>query len=218
MAKKIFLVLLLFLLCGCISKTDLLKQIEEIVSTEESKDYKSRTNTVTDYFNYYLPSDCYERKGDNTTALIDYSASKITLNLNIKDIISNRYYYDQMLGDDGFFNSDYLIYQNSSTFLKNEEENLRYNLYVYQIDNEFMVHFQDMELQIYAYCYEADLIQVIRHAFILAKGVNIEEEKIIDNYSAKDVIDYEKKQINLFNYVIPNSGYLQELLKGYEEN
>ena len=75
-----------------------------------------------------------------------------------------------------------------------------------------------MELQIYAYCYEADLIQVIRHAFILAKGVNIEEEKIIDNYSAKDVIDYEKKQINLFNYVIPNSGYLQELLKGYEEN
>ena len=81
-----------------------------------------------------------------------------------------------------------------------------------------MVHFQNKELQIYAYCYQSDLLQVIRHMFIIAKGIIIEEEKIIDAYSNKEVIDYQKKQLNLFNYVIPSSGYLQELLKGYEEN
>ena len=218
MFKKIILVFILFGLCGCATHNDLIKQIEEIVSKEETIVYKSRTNSVTDYFSYYLPSDCYERKGDNTTAIVDYNESKIALNLNIKDIISDHYYYDQMLNDDGFFDSKNLIYQKSSTFIKNEEENLRYNLYVYQLENEFMVHFQDKEVQIYAYCYESDLVQVVRHMFILAKGINIEETKIIDAYSSKEVIDYEKKQINLFNYVIPSTGYLQELLKGNEEN
>lgn len=218
MAKKIILVLVLFMLSGCAVQGELTKQIEDIVLQQETIEYKARTNTVTDYFSYYLPSDCFERSGDNTTAIVDYSDAKIALNLNIKDIISDHYYYDQILSDDGFFNEEYLIYSKSSNFVKDENTNLRYNLYVYQIENEFMVHFQNKELQIYAYCYQSDLLQVIRHMFIIAKGIIIEEEKIIDAYSNKEVIDYQKKQLNLFNYVIPSSGYLQELLKGYEEN
>ena len=139
------------------------------------------------------------------------------LNLNIKDIIADRYYYENMLNNDGLYSENRLVYSKSSEMLKSEDEKLRYDLFVYSLDSEYLIHLQTRELQMYGYSFKGDLIETVRHMMIIAKNTEVMSDNVIDSFSAKDVIDYEKKQVNLFNYVIPSSGYVQELLKGYEE-
>ncbi|MGN1405143.1 MAG: hypothetical protein ACI4WM_02630 [Erysipelotrichaceae bacterium] len=217
MAKIILALCLLIGLTGCSSNISAQNRIEEMVLKEETTVYNARVNTVGDYFSYYLPADCYRRQGDNLSALIDYSSGHIVLNLNIKDIIANRYYYENLLSDDGLFSDEDLVYSRSSEMIKKEDEKLRYDLYVYALDKQYLIHLQTKQLQIYGYSYSGELIETIRHMMIIAKNTEVMNDKVIDSFSAKDVIDYEKKQVNLFNYVIPSSGYVQELLKGYEE-
>lgn len=217
MAKIILALCLLISLCGCSSNESIQNRIEETVLKEETSVYNARINTVGDYYSYYLPSDCYLRQGDNLSALIDFASGHMVLNLNIKDIIANRYYYENLLNDDGLYCESSLIYSKSSEMMINSDEKRRYDLYVYELESEYLIHLQTRELQMYGCSYSGDLAETIRHMMIIAKSTEIMSDKVIDSFSAKDVIDYEKKQINLFNYVIPSSGYVQELLKGYEE-
>lgn len=217
MAKFILALCLLIGLTGCSSAENIENRIEETVIKEENTVYKARINTVGDYFSYYLPADCYRRESDNLSSVIDFMAGHIVLNLNIKDIIADRYYYENMLNNDGLFSENRLVYSKSSEMLKSEDEKLRYDLFVYSLDGEYLIHLQTRELQMYGYSFKGDLIETVRHMMIIAKNTEVMSDNVIDSFSAKDVIDYEKKQVNLFNYVIPSSGYVQELLKGYEE-
>lgn len=217
MAKIILALCLLISLSGCSSNESIEKRIEETVLREETAVYNSRENTVGDYYSYYLPADCYRRQGDNLSAVIDFASGHIVLNLNVKDIIANRYYYENLLSDDGLYSETELVFSKNSEMVKNENEKLRYDLYVYSLDEEYLIHLQTRELQMYGCSYSGDLVETIRHMMVIAKSAEIMNEKVIEAFSAKDVIDYEKKQVNLFNYVIPSSGYVQELLKGYEE-
>ena len=46
----------------------------------------------------------------------------------------------------------------------------------------------------------------------MAKGVHVKEEEVIADYSLKDVIDYEKKQVNLFETIMPVNGNINDFL------
>ena len=50
--------------------------------------------------------------------------------------------------------------------------------------------------------------------FTIARSVDLDEDLIINNYSDKNVVDYKKKQIDLFDSTRPTSGNLSELLIG----
>ena len=52
---------------------------------------------------------------------------------------------------------------------------------------------------------------------IIAYSVEIDEKAVIDKYSAKDVIDYTKEQVNLFEIIVPKDGRLEELINSKNE-
>ncbi|MBR4421082.1 MAG: hypothetical protein IKS69_00935, partial [Erysipelotrichaceae bacterium] len=60
------------------------------------------------------------------------------------------------------------------------------------------------------------LVPVSSRILLMAKGISISNDDIIANYSSKDVVDYHKKQVNLFETVMPVNGVVNDFLIGQE--
>lgn len=214
MKKIISLIIVTLIFTGCTSlnSTDIYDGLDKVVEIEEGKQYTSRTNNFTDYVNYYLPSDTAEIDSDFTTFTFKYNDSIILYNINIADLINNKYYPEEALkGDDYFFDNNYLFYEHEGNVVSANSEG-KYVVRVYEVEDEYLISFSNVDSKIYAYATRGDVVEVLRHVFIIAKLAHVDEDKVITNFSDKDVISATKKTISLFNYVYPSSGYLSDLL------
>ena len=58
----------------------------------------------------------------------------------------------------------------------------------------------------------SDIRDVTSEIFIIAKSTKVNNEEVINAYSNKEIISYQKKQIDLFDTVLPNNGQLSDML------
>lgn len=213
--RKYFLVVFsLFLLCACSSSKpeDISNKIYETLDSETQTKYENRVNNLTQYINYYLPSDCAETDFNDTTITFKYNDSIILYNINIADIINSHYFNEDLMKDEGFFNEDYLFLQHEGSFIDKNDEFIDYDLRVYKVDNDYIISFKTLRDVMYGYSTPGDVVEVIRKMIVFTKLLNVNEDMVISSFSDKDVIDYQKKQINLFDYVVPVNGYLTDLI------
>ena len=109
------------------------------------------------------------------------------------------------------FNQDYLIYtkQGSYSTLSNQSKDYIYRLY--KINESYVIELETSDLSFLAYG-DSNIKDLSRHLFIIAKSVNVDTDLVINDYSSKNVVDYQKKQIDLFDSVKPTTGSLSDLL------
>ena len=199
------------MLTGCMSlnQKEELDSIENYLNKTEFKSYP--TNNHLELFDYYLPSDLREIEVGDTYILFDYDGNKLYLNLNISGIISSSYYTAYKLADDGFFNDKNLLLSYTGIY-KGEEGNKSYYYKIYKYDNYYFIHYLDSHINIYGSCPLSYLQAMTKRIMVLVNSIELSEEEIVSLYSNKDVIGYEKKPIDLFEYIIPSNGILEELL------
>lgn len=213
--KKIAIVLITFILSGCTYVSRPTTNLDETITNIEASlnsPYDFRINNGSTYFSYYLPSDSQEMESSENAAIINYLNSKIIMNLNIPSIINNVFYTDSVFDDDGFFIKDNLIHESSGTFIKNDGSESNYFVKVYKDGESYLIQVKTNELNFYANTNMYEIEGVIKHIFLMAQSVEIDPTKIINAYSAKEVIDYQKKQVDLFEYMVPSEGYLNDLV------
>lgn len=170
------------------------------------------TNNNLKYYSYYLPSDLGEEEIASDSVNLKYGESTIIMNLNIADIINSSYYADKVLSDDGFYNNDYLIYENSGTYTLKDESEKSYLYKLYDYDEYYALYLKTSDNIFYGNVVKGSEKEVTRQLLIIAKSVDVDENLVIADYSSKDTIDYQKKQIDLFNYQKPSNGTLGEML------
>lgn len=202
--KKFLILFLIIILAGCqdVSFDSIEANIDNLMKNSNNKLNISPNNKM-DLFGYYLPSDIKEVECGNDYCVFEYEDSKIYLNLNISGIIGTKYYSNNLIKDDGFLSEDKLIYSSNN-------ENLYCNIYRY--DEYYFTHFYSDVVNIYASSSARTLPHLIKRLIILSNGIEISKENIITLYSNKDVIDYEKKPVDLFEYIVPSEGILSELI------
>lgn len=209
--RKIVIILLALLLCGCSTYIDLDASLDEAFSKEHNT-LNIRDNCAVTYYNYYLPSDMVEYDYKDNILLLGYKDSNIIMNLNIPSIINEQYYTDYVAKDEGFFDEDKLIYSHTGTYsdIRNREFDYFYRLYQY--DGRYLMHLMSRTVNIYSSCNKYDVVPISSKMLLLARTIKVDEDDVITDYSAKEVIDYEKKQVNLFDLVVPVNGKVEELL------
>ena len=211
MKKLIIIFLLIFIsACNISNKEDVLKDIKRVVNNSK-EGYELISNNYLELFDYYLPSDVSEVECGTDYCVFNYDNSKIYMNINISGIIAEKYYKDNMIVDDDFLSVEKIIYHDSG-LIKKDDTNIPFYLNVYEYDNIYFVHYYNNEVNIYASSLLNELPSLIKRIFILDSGINIEKDYIIANYSNKAVIDYEKKPVDLFEYIVPSEGILEELI------
>lgn len=211
--KKFVIVLSLFLLTGCtVSKSiDIYSDLDNCLRYL-NQSFDVRTNHNAEYYSYYVPSDMQDFEGNTNSNVMAFRNAKIVMNLNIASIVNSESFGINYFVDDGFFKKDYKTYEYDDSFVKNNGEISKYQIEVYEKDNYYLVRLVTDELIFYCTCDEYDLIDVVKHIFTIASSIEVEKDKIVTNYSKKDVIEYVKQQVNLFEYDIPSSGFLNELV------
>ena len=210
--KKIILLLLCLLLCGCAPLV-----IAEPTSFDgafvSDKDYmRLRRNQYTTYYEYYLPSDMSIFDSDSLSTVLYYNESKIIMNVNISGILNNYYYGDTLPENEGFFDGNKLVYHREDTYLNIDNNEERYSVDIYDYDDKYFVYMLNNEVLIYAICEKCDIEPLCSRLLLILKTVNINEKYVREDYSRRDIIDYEKKQVNLFETIKPVNGNVNDLM------
>lgn len=209
--KRLLIILLALLLCGCSTYKDLDASLDEAFSNEHNVLSIRDNNTVT-YYNYYLPSDLVEYDYKDNILLLGYKDSNIILNLNIPSIINEQYYKDYVAKDEGFFDEDKLVYSHVGTYSDLRDREFDYFYRLYQYDDRYLLHLMSRTVNIYSSCNKYDVVPISSKMLLLARTIKVDEDDVVTDYSTKDVIDYHKKQVNLFDLVVPVNGKVEELL------
>ncbi len=207
--KKYLICILLVLLCGCSSNSSLDESLDSLLNNVDSISTNRPNNTLV-YYSYYLPSDMGQEDGDDCV-ILSFLDSKIIMSLNVKEIINNKYYQSSYMQGSALFNQDYLIYtkQDSYSTLSNQSKDYIYRLY--KINESYVIELETSDLSFLAYG-DSNIKDLSRHLFIIAKSVNVDTDLVISAYSSKSVVDYQKKQIDLFDSIKPTTGSLSDLL------
>lgn len=185
--------------------------LDDVFASEEEKTI-IRTNNYGPYFDYYIPSDTQEYGSDDMSCTFVFNRSTMIMDINVSGIINNKYYPNKKIADEGFFDQNMLIYSHEGTYMNSSDRKIDYFYNVYRHEEDYLGYFVSSELIFYIHTNSEDLVPVSSRVLLMAKGVNINSNDIVANYSSKDVIDYHKKQINLFETAMPVNGVVNDFL------
>ena len=215
--KKIFVFLLCLFMWGCAPRINIQDDLNKVFEDDVTRKF-FRKNNYSTYIDYYVPIDLFETKVDTLSSSYEYNNAHMVMNVNVSGIISDKYYPETVFLDEGFFDKARLVYQHTSEFAKNDEENNVYMYLVYEYEDRYLVNFLSRDLVFYGYCDEYDLVGLSTKILQMAKSANVKRDDVVINYSSKDVIDYEKKQVNLFESIMPVNGNINEFLLNPEDS
>lgn len=210
--KRLFVVLLLVMMCGCASNKDINTELDSLLS-DTSKIVSNHPDNSLKYYDYYLPSDMGEISFDQESLVLSYLDNKIVVNININDIVNNKYYHEQYLTNSSLLDQNKLVYSKSGKYLTIKDIERDYILNLYQNNDYYVIELITSDLT-YITSSKAYIKDIVKHLFTIAKSVDLDEELIIADYSDKNIVDYKKKQIDLFDSTRPTSGDLSEMLIG----
>lgn len=210
--KRLFVVLLLVMMCGCASNKDINTELDSLLS-DTNKIVSNHPNNSLEYYDYYLPSDMGEVNFDQESLVLSYLDNKIVVNININDIVNNKYYTEQYLTNSSLLDQNKLVYSKSGKYLTIKDIERDYILNLYQNNDYYVIELITSDLT-YITSSKAYIKDIVKHLFTIAKSVDLDEELIIADYSDKNIVDYKKKQIDLFDSTRPTSGDLSEMLIG----
>lgn len=204
------------MLSGCMAKGDLKDELDAVFSAD-SEIQVIRRNNYSSFIDYYVPSDTGELDGTKLSSSFTYNESKFVMDINVSGIINGRYYRDVRLTDEGFFDKNKLVYSRKGNYLDSDGGSHDYIYNVYEYDNRYLSYFASKELVFYGYATDSDVVNLSSRILLMAKGATVRENDIIASYSSRNEIDYEKKQVNLFETIMPVNGNVNDFLVDRED-
>lgn len=208
--KKIIVLLICLLLCGCAIREDINVQLDKVFNNDVVA--KNRTNNYTDYIEYYVPSDVNETDADALSFSFTSDGFGFIMNINVTNIINSEYYDNRTLNDEGFFDTSKLVYSKDSSFSNENGDQIDYFIRAYEYEDEYLLYFVTNELNFYGYA-SNDKVGLLAEKMVqMAANCKVNNAKVLADYSSIDVIDYEKKAVNLFENIYPVEGRVEDLM------
>ena len=212
--KKICLLFLACLfLCACSHTEDIAASLDTVIDSELSNPTVYRQDQNTIFFSYYLPSDIYKLESYKDATIFSFNNEEILMNMNITSIIaSEEGNIKEGARNENFYSNDRLVYSKEGTYLNHDEIEVEFIYNIYAVNNKYLISFKTDDMNYYAYVSRNSLELLTKRLFMLAESMSINSESVVAYYANVDMIDYTRKQVNLFETVIPREGQLEEIL------
>ena len=212
--KKILAALCLFMiLSGCKTSDpeQLNSDLDAVFSVlEESGTY--RVNNMMEHYSYYLPSDMSEEALDSDAIVLRYGDVRAGMNLNISGIVNARYYPEHVLEDEGLFAEENMAYRKEGTYTDYDGISKNYIYSLYRYEDTYIISLLSNDMSYYASTDEFRVREVTAHLLTIMKNTSVATDEVASIYANKDIIDYRKKQIDLFDVGLPDNGAISSLL------
>ena len=218
--RKITLVLLvcLFILSGCrVNRKNIESLITQTIDEAILLSLPASVNMNKKLMSYYLQPSIGKIESTQTNSVFKISSNYVILNIDVAAVISRKYYSTgdatELREIDAF--SD-LVMEKEGSFptATNIVRNYRYRLY--QLSNDrYGILLQTSNLIVVAIVPTGDAINVTTEIFLLVRSCRIDEEAVVENYSQKEMIDYQKETLELFEKMYPTEGLLIDMNDDY---
>lgn len=206
--RKILLVISLFFLTACNSvNSNIDSWMNDYLLGLSDEKFNLVSNHDKKYYNYYVPSNISNIESTSTHNIFKANNVDIIMNLNIADIISRKL-YDKSVQNDKMYDDKYLIYTNN----KHHFLDRSYTIDIYNLNDKYLINIFINDMMLSSYVSLNDLKDIIRDMLVIGASCDVYEDKVLSDFSFKDVIDYHKEQVDLFEMIIPKDGVLEELL------
>ena len=209
--KRFLCLLLCILLCACSPEGELSARLDAVFAQTNEK-RQIRRNNYSSYLEYYLPSDVNELQSSDITSILMYNGSRLIMDINIAGIINEKYYPETGLSDEGFFDPERLVYAKEGTYLSYEGQENEYLYRVYEYEDDYLAYFLSRGLIFYGFASREDIVELSSRIYLIARSSTVSKDNVIAVYSSKDVIDYEKKQVDLFETIMPVNGNINDFM------
>jgi len=216
MCKKIIsLLICLLTLSACVTNniSDFEAEVNKGIEGAMPINNSLGVNNITKYFSYYLPKDMTEYVCEETYAVFNFNESPIVMNLNIANIINKKYFTNVSLSSDDYFNKEKLIYSKTGALTTKKGIVSDYLINIYSRDDTSVyIEFVTPNMCFHSVCVNSMLSEVIKHIVIMVQYIQVDDDLVLKNYYDRDLIDYQKKNVDLFDRIIPAHGRLDEMI------
>ncbi|MDO4702217.1 MAG: hypothetical protein Q4A47_06340 [Erysipelotrichaceae bacterium] len=213
--KRILIILLCFMLSACHSAKDLKSDLDVSLQHLEKTQYKTSVSHRKPLYSYYLQKGVGSVDSYQFGSLLKYQDAYFVMNLNAQSIINEKFYKNTLVEQQ--VDHKKRLYQRESEYVDYNGKSNAYKLEVYDMDGEYFIYLTTALFEFYAQVSSVDVEPISYQMLKIAKTVKVDKEKVISLYSNKESIEYVKQQVKLFEVAIPESGRLDEMVKGNKQ-
>lgn len=213
--RKYLIVFILFI-SGCsMSGVSLNQQIDDSVAFVSTQPVVEIRNNNSPLYSYYLPRNIGRRSSNQLSATFVSYDEEIVLSLDIASIIMNRFYRIQLAGQlrTLYGTQNALVVKNGS-FKDNNGTMTDYRIVVMPFsDDQLMVYVQNQDFLVSAMLPKTKIQPVLTDMLIVLRSAKSQSNDIVNLFSNKVVVDYNRISKELIEFIAPESGTIVDMLK-----
>jgi hypothetical protein len=211
-----YLIVFIIFISGCsMSGVSLNQQIDDSISFVSSLPIVEMRNNNSPLYSYYLPRNVGKRSSNQLAATFVTYDEEVVLSLDIASIIMNRFYRVQLAGQLRPLYGSQSSLVNKNFSLPNELGLMSdYRIVVLPFsEDQYMVYVQNQEFLISGLIKETKIQPVLADMLIILRSAKAQPNDIVNLFSNKVVVDYNRISKELIQFIAPESGTIADMLK-----
>ncbi len=210
--RIIFILVFLVCLCGCqVSKDSLLTNLDTILDDATVSSISSKVNMNKGLMSYYLQPSIGRKESNATNSVFVINGNDVIMNIDVSSIVSQKYYASSSdIRAIGTFGNQ--IYEKKGVFISSTDLVRDYLYRLFEVSSEqYGIILQTSNIIMVAVVPLGDVYNVSSEMMTLIRGCRVDEEAVVSAYSQKEMINYQKETLDIFEKVYPEEGTLLEM-------
>ena len=213
MFKRIIILLVCFIcLCGCqVSKDNLISDLDKILDDATVASISSKVNMNKGFMSYYLQPSIGRKESNATNSVFTICGNDVIMNIDVSSIVSQKYYASSSdIRNIGSMGNE--IFTKKGVFISSTDLVRDYQYRLFELnDAEYGIILQTSNIIMISVVSLGDVYNVSSEMMTLIRSCRVDEEAVVSAYSQKELINYQKETLEIFDKVYPESGTLLEM-------
>lgn len=211
-----YLIVLIVFLSGCsMSGVSMTQQVESSVSFVNSLPAVELRNQNSPFYSYYLPRNIGKRSANQFSATLVSHEQEMILSLDVASIIMNRYYRVQLGGQlRKLYGTQKALLVKNGSFKDPLGVLNDYRIVILPLtDDLVMVYAQSNQFLVSSILPKSKIQPVLTDMMIILRSAKAKSNDIVNLFSNKVVVDYNRISRELLEFIAPESGTIVDMLK-----
>ncbi|NLA78804.1 MAG: hypothetical protein GX845_04565 [Erysipelothrix sp.] len=206
------ILVVLVLLVGCtIEPAQINDAIDKEIEASLSLKAPEVKNYKTPYYSFYLPPHVGVRDSNKIGTTFISQNHEILMNIDIPTIIMRRYYRYDLENNMRVFDLEKDDYQYQGKFENFEGDELDFEVFINEDDQKYIILVHSNHVVLSSWVPLSNVPAILSDMLLLMRFTTVDEPKIVQTYSRKQIIDYQQQVLEMFEQVAPESGTLLDM-------
>ncbi len=216
MMKRLFLsLMILSALSGCVVNPNSIDQaVIESLKQAEREEISSNVNHTGSIFSYYLPSYIGKVQSTESSLVMSVHQERLVMNVDVISVVHAS--VDSELRT--MFSVKEALFNYTSSFVDLKGFNQTYQLIVYPYNAKYFILLQTPEVIMSSQASLGNVMDIAYEMLKFVRTVSVSKQDVINAFSNREILNYQKTDLNMFAQLAPESGTVLDMIEGEDEN